>query len=114
MAKAQSVTDNPLAVEKDTIKHFKITEDLDVTPVQKLGFLQGQLEEIQSAQWRARVDVIHAKRLQESTNEVLKAKGNNNFAEHYNQVEQFTEAIRMVKRLIEQLREEYPELKVEE
>lgn len=111
MAKAQTVTDNPLAVEKETIKHFNITDDVDVTPVQKLGFLREQKEQIQSAQWRARVDVIHAKRLQESTNEVLKAKGNNNFAEHYNQVEQFTDALKMINRLIAQLQEEYPELK---
>lgn len=111
MAKAQTVTDNPLAVEKETIKHFNITDEVDVTPVQKLGFLQAQREELQAMQWRARVDVIHAKRLQESKNEVLKAKGNNNFAEHYNQVEQFTEALKMINKLIEQLREEYPELK---
>lgn len=104
---------SPLAVDKQTVKELKITPDEELTPIQKLAFLQDQLQEIKAIQWRSRVDVIHATRLQESDNPVLKAKGNNNFAEHQNQVEQFSGAIRMLKVLIDELREEYPELKVQ-
>lgn len=105
---------SPLSVDKETVKKYKITDDIDVSPVQKIGFLQDQLQELQAILWRSRVDVIHAKRLQESTNQVLKNKGLSNESEHTNQVEQFTGAIRMVKKLIDELRQEYPELAVEE
>lgn len=104
---------SPLSVDKQTIKKYDITPDIDLSPVQKLSFLQDQLSEIKAIQWRARVDIIHATRLTESTNDTLKHKGHNNMAEHINQVEQFTGAIRMVQKLIDELREEYPELKAE-
>lgn len=105
---------SPLAVDKQTVKDSNITSDIELTPVQKVSFLQSQKEELLAMQWRSRVDVIHATRLQESDNPVLKAKGNNNYAEHMNQVEQFTGAIAMINKLIEELRETYEELKVKD
>lgn len=104
---------SPIAIDKETAKKFNITPDIDVSPVQKLSFLQNQLQEIQAMQWRARVDIIHATRLTESNNEVLKHKGHNNMAQHVNEVEQATGAIAMTKKLIDELRQEYPELQVE-
>jgi hypothetical protein len=65
-------------------------------------------------QWRARVDIIHATRLTESKNEVLKHKGHNNLAQHLNEVEQSVGAIKMLRTLIDELRAEYPELKLED
>lgn len=105
---------SPLAIDKETQKKYKITPEIDVSPVRKLGFLQNQLEELQNMQWRARVDIIHAERLTESTNEVLKHKGHTNMATHVNEVEQATGAIAMIKTYIDELRKEYPELQVEE
>ena len=102
---------SPLAVDKETIKKYDITEDIDVSPMMKLSFLETQLQEIQHAMWRARVDIIHATRLTESTNETLKNKGYQNMADHVNQVQQFTGAIRMLHVMIDELKEEYPELK---
>lgn len=99
---------SPLAVYKETVAEYKL-EDVEVTPVQKLSFLETQKQEIQGALWRATVDILHAKRLQESANPVLKAKGNNNFAEHVNQVEQFSDAIRMIEKFAKELRKEYAE-----
>jgi len=113
MSKAK-LTGSPLAIDKETVKSYGITSDVDVSPVHKLAFLQHQLEELQNMQWRARVDIMHATRLTESSNEVLKHKGHNNMAQHINEVEQSTGAIAMIKRLIDELREEYPELKVEQ
>lgn len=101
---------SPLAVDKETVKNYNITEDLDVSPMLKLSFLETQLSEIQHAMWRARVDIIHATRLTESNNATLKNKGFQNMADHVNQVEQFTGAIKMIKTFIEELKKEYPEL----
>ncbi len=104
---------SPLALDKETIKKYGITKDLDVTPMVKLSFLETQLQEIQHAMWRARVDIVHATRLTESSNETLKNKGFQNMADHVNQVQQFTGAIKMIQDFIVELREEYPELKAE-
>ncbi len=104
------VIDNPLAVDKETVKEFNIPAEAEPTPFRKLAFLQAQLEELESQAWRERVNVIHARRLQQSDKEALRLKGNNNLSEHKNTVAQFTDGIIMVKKLIEQLRTEYPEL----
>lgn len=105
---------SPLAVDKQTVKKYKISEDIELSPVQKLSFLQNQLQEILMMQWRSRVDIIHATRLSESDNEILKNKGLQNKGQHINEVEQATGAIRMIKKLIDELRKEYPDLAVEE
>ena len=105
---------SPLATDKETQKKYKITPDMDISPMRKLSFLQNQLEELQNMQWRSRVDIAHAERLTEASNEVLKHKGHNNMAQHINEVEQATGAIQMIRTFIEELRAEYPELAVEE
>ncbi|MBA3678780.1 hypothetical protein H0W80_01105 [Candidatus Saccharibacteria bacterium] len=102
---------SPLAIDKATIKKYEVTEDIDVPPMMKLTFLQEQFNEIQHAMWRARVDIIHATRLTESDNETLKNKGFQNMADHVNQVQQFTGALKMILVLIKELKVEYPELK---
>lgn len=105
---------SPLSVDKETLKEFKIDPKHDVSPLLKLSFLQSQLEEMQHVFWRARMDVVHARRLQESDVEALRLKGNNNLAEHKNQVKQFYGGIVMIKTMIDELRKEYPELAVED
>lgn len=97
---------SPLAIDKETIKEFKIPPEVELSPRQKLAFLEAQLGELKAMQWRSRVDVVHAKRLQESPIEALQAKGNNNIVEHKNQVQQFTGGIVMIQKMIEELREE--------
>lgn len=114
MAKDIIAIENPLAVDDATVKEFGITDETEISPIKKLGFLQAQLEELEAQCWRNRVDIIHAKRLQQSDIEALKDKGFRNMSEHKNTVKQFTDGIRMIKRLITQLREAYPELRVEE
>jgi hypothetical protein len=104
---------SPLALDKETAKKYGITKDLDVSPMIKLSFLETQLQEIQHAMWRARVDIIHATRLTESTNETLKNKGFQNMADHVNQVQQFTGAIKMIQDFIAEIKAEYPELQAE-
>lgn len=105
---------SPLSIDKETVKKYDITEDVDVPPLTKLAFLQNQLGELQAMQWRSRVDILHATRLTESDNEVLKHKGHNNMAQHVNEVQQSVGAIKMIKQLIDELRKEYPELQPEE
>lgn len=104
---------SPLALDKETVKKYGITPELDVSPMIKLSFLETQLQEIQHAMWRARVDIVHATRLTESKNETLKNKGFQNMADHVNQVQQFTGAIKMIQDFIVELKAEYPELKGE-
>lgn len=101
---------SPLAVDKETVKKYEITKDIDVSPMLKLSFLETQFQEIQHAMWRARVDIIHATRLTESTNETLKNKGFQNMADHVNQVQQFSGALKMLLVMIDELKKEYPEL----
>lgn len=104
---------SPLSVDKETQKKFGIKPETDVSPLAKLSFLREQLEQIKAMQWRARVDIVHATRLTESTNETLKHKGHNNMATHLNEVEQSTGAIAMLEKMIAELVEEYPELQPE-
>jgi hypothetical protein len=104
---------SPLSIDKDTVKKYKITKETELPPIHKLSFLQDQLSQIQQMQWRSRVDVMHATRLTESTNDTLKNKGHSNLAQHLNEVEQSTGAVEMLKKLIDELRAAYPELSVE-
>lgn len=99
---------SPLAVDKQTVKEFKIPKSVELHPRQKIAFLESQLQELKIAQWRARVDVIHATRLTESSIEALKNKGFQNMTEHKNQVNQFTGGIEMIQKLIDELRLENP------
>ena len=105
---------SPLELDKETVKKYKIPAGVDPSPVAKISFLQDQLEQIQSMHWRSRVDMLHAARLQESDLEPLQEKGNANMTQHRNEVIQTVGAIEMLKKLIEELREEYPELKLED
>jgi len=101
---------SPLKVDQETVKEFSIPKEVELHPRQKIAFLEAQLHELKAAQWRARVDVIHAVRLTESPIEALKNKGYNNITEHKNQVQQFTGGILMVDKLIKELRAENPEM----
>lgn len=105
---------SPLSVDKETVKEFVIPKECELHPRQKLAFLEAQLHELKAAQWRARVDIVHAKRLQESKTQAIQNKGFTNINEHRNQVEQFTGGIVMVQKMIDELRAEYPELSDED
>lgn len=113
MVKDLDALNNPLAVDKEIAAELKIPAEAEPTPMQKLGFLQAQLEEFKSQAWRSRVDAVHARRLMQSDIEALRLKGNNNLSEHKNAAVRLSEGIVMTQRFIEQLREEYPELRVE-
>lgn len=97
---------SPLALDKALVKEFNLPKEVELHPRQKLAFLEGQLQEIKSAQWRARVDVLHATRLTESPIEALRNKGLQNIGEHKNQVQQFTGAILMLNKLIEEVKKD--------
>jgi hypothetical protein len=114
MSKEINVTDNPLAIDKEIFEELKLPAEAEPTPIQKLSFLQAQLEEFKAQAWRSRVDAVHARRLMQSDIETLRLKGNNNLSEHKNATVRLSEGIVMTKRFIEQLREEYPELQVED
>lgn len=114
MAKEIDALTNPLAVDKEISAELKIPAEADPTPIQKLSFLQEQLEQFKAQAWRSRVDAIHARRLMQSEHEALRLKGNNNLSEHKNAAVRLSEGIVMTQRFIEQLREEHPELRIED
>ena len=101
---------SPLDIDKATVKEFKIPKEVELHPRQKLAFLENQLHELKAAQWRARTDIMHAARLQESKVEALKMKGFTNMTDSKNQVQQFTGGILMIAKLIKELRLENPDM----
>lgn len=96
----------PLQQDKKTVEELKLTPEMELPTDQKLAFVQAQLTELRQMAWRSRVDILHAMRLQESDNEVLRARGNNNLSEHKNSVRQFTGAIRTLIELQKELEAE--------
>ena len=107
------VTDSPLEIDEEMVKELKLPAAAEPTPLQKISYLQSQLEEFKAQAWRSRVDAIHARRLMQSDVEAIRLKGNNNLSEHKNAAVRLSEGIIMTERFIEQLREKYPELQVE-
>lgn len=105
---------SPLALDKQTIDKHKIPKSVEQEPHQKLAFLQDQLQQLKAMHWRARVDMLHSARLQESPNPTLAEKGLSNMATHRNEVEQTIGAIEMIQKLIEEIRAENPQLQVGE
>lgn len=101
---------SPLTLDKETVKKYNIPEDIELSPRQKLAFLEAQLHQIQAVHFRARIDMLHATRLQEEENPTLQEKGLSNMATHRNEMQQTIGAIAMLTKLIEELRAEYPQL----
>lgn len=100
---------NPLAQDKETVKKYKIPATVELHPRQKLAFLEDQLNQLKAMHWRSRVDMLHAKRMQDSENEVLKNKGLQNYATHLNEVQQTIGAIEMINTLVEEIKAETKE-----
>ncbi len=99
---------SPLAQDKLTVKEHKVPAEVELHPRQKLAFLEEQLNQIKAMHWRARVDMLHSKRLQEEKNEVLKNKGYQNYAQHLNEMEQSVGACLMLQKFIDELKKEAP------
>lgn len=99
---------SPLALDKQTVKNYKIPSLVELHPRQKLAFLEDQLHQLKALHWRARVDMLHSARLQEDKNPTLKEKGLSNMASHRNEVEQTIGAIEMLNNFIEELKKEHP------
>ena len=104
---------SPVKFEKELNKKYGITPEVDLSPMAKLSYLETQRDELQHVLWRAKTDMIHSKRLQDSDNETLQMKGNDNMIKHMNEVKQFVGGIRMLDEFIKELKAEYPELKAE-
>lgn len=101
---------SPLIADKENVKKFNIPKSVELHPRQKLAFLEEQLHQLKSMHWRSRVDILHATRMSESDNEVLKSKGLQNLGNHINEVQQTIGGIEMITKLIEELRKESPDL----
>ncbi len=97
---------SPLELDKPTVKECKIAKGVELHPRQKLGFLEDQLSQLKAMHWRARVDMLHSKRLQEDKNPTLAEKGLSNMATHRNEMQQSVGAIEMISKLIEEIKAE--------
>lgn len=97
---------SPLALDKANVKEFNVPQSVELHPRQKLAFLEDQLQQIKAMHYRARIDMLHAKRLQEETNPTLAEKGLANMATHRNEMQQSVGAILMLETLIDELKKE--------
>ncbi len=104
---------SPVKFEKELNEKYGITDKVDLSPVAKLSYLETQRNELQHVLWRAKTDMIHSKRLQESEYETLQMRGNDNMIKHTNEVRQFVGAIEMLDEFINELKAEYKELQAE-
>ena len=101
---------DPMQLDKENVKLYKIPKEVELHPRQKLAFLEAQLNQIRAMHWRARVDMLHAARLQEEENPTLREKGLSNMATHRNEAQQSIGACKMLVKFIEELRNENPGL----
>lgn len=101
---------SPLSLDKATVEEYAIPKEVELHPRQKLAYLEEQLHQLKSLHWRARVDMLHAKRLQEDENPTLREKGLSNMAQHRNEMQQTIGGIKMVAEFIEELKAENPDL----
>lgn len=99
---------SPLALDKLNVKEYNIPPEVELHPRQKLAFLEEQMNQIKAMHWRARTDMLHAKRLQGEKNEVLQSKGHTNYAQHLNEMQQSVGAILMLQQYIDELKAENP------
>ena len=97
---------SPLSEDKQTVKEFNLKDYHELPKDQKLHFLQAQRQELLNGVWRERVNVLHAKRLQQDENEAMRTKGNNNIVEHKHMVRQFAGGLDTIKALLEELEAE--------
>lgn len=97
---------SPLSQDKETVKELEITSDMDLPVDQKLAFIQAQIHELRQMAWRERVNILHALRLKEDKNEVMRMKGETNIVEHRNAVRQFTGGIKTLLALEKELEKE--------
>lgn len=97
---------SPLSQDKEIVKEFNLTGVHELPTDQKLAFLQAQRQELLNGVWRERVNVLHAKRLQNDDNEAMRTKGNNNIVEHKHMVRQFAGGIDTIDALIKELEAE--------
>lgn len=99
---------SPLEQDKANVKFYKVPKEAELHPRQKLAFLEEQLHQLKSLNWRARVDMLHAARLQEDENPTLREKGLSNMATHRNEVQQTIGGIKMISDFIDELKAENP------
>lgn len=99
---------SPLELDKANVKTYKVPKSVELHPRQKLAYLEDQLHQLKSLHWRARVDMLHAARLQEDENPTLKEKGLSNMAQHRNEMQQTVGGIKMISDFIKELKNENP------
>lgn len=95
---------SPLELDKANVKEYKVPKGVELHPRQKLAFLEDQLNQLKAMHWRARVDMLHSKRLQEDSNPTLAEKGLSNMAQHRNEMQQSIGAIEMITKFIEEIK----------
>lgn len=95
---------SPLEQDIANVKEYKVPAIVELHPRQKLAFLEDQLNQLKAMHFRSRVDMLHAKRLQSETNEVLREKGLANMATHRNEMQQSVGAIEMLSQYIDELK----------
>lgn len=97
---------SPLSEDRETVKEFALTAEMDLPTDQKIAFVQSQINELRQMAWRERVNILHANRLRKDENEVMRSRGENNLIDHRNSLRQFTGGIKTLAALLKELEAE--------
>lgn len=98
----------PLQADKDLVKEFNIESDLE--PMFKLSYVRSQLDEMKKACYRYRVDSVISQFLiekaQEEDKPEMEAKFRENLSQNKVLVRQFSQSIKVVEQLLDELEKE--------
>lgn len=104
-----------LETYKEVLKEFGITESDQVSPVGKMTYVQEQLGQQKAILNRLLFDVTTAKiNLSNAKDELSIDAHKAQVSKFTNDIRQTRDSIRINTQLIEELREEHPELRIEE
>ena len=107
--------DNPLSFYKDVVKEFGVKDEYTVSPVGKIAYLQEQVAQQQSIINRLLFDIATSQTHQSLVKDDISKDAHRKRTDDFrNDLRQLLGSIKINIRLIEQLREEYPELAVQE
>lgn len=106
---------SPIKVYKTALKEFNVTEGVNAPTVARLSYIQTQLTEQKAILNRLLFDYVMATvREGDAKDDISKEAHAQNVGKYRGDIRQMISNIQINTQLIDELREEYPELKVGE
>lgn len=94
---------SPLAIDAVTVKEFDIDKESDFEDEGKLAFCRAQRDEYLKVLWRERLELIIAKKQEESKDAGIRAESSKNVLTHELGIQQFVRAIKVLNVLVTEL-----------